>query len=99
MKLLYTPRALEELDKVLAYIAVSSPQGAGRVQARIQVLTELLLRHPKSGQRTSLRGMRRISATPYPYLIYYETTDQEIVIVGVRHAARDPDSVPDESDA
>jgi toxin ParE1/3/4 len=34
--------------------------------------------------------------TPYPYLIFYEVAEAEaeIVIVALRHAARDPSSRP-----
>jgi len=28
--------------------------------------------------------------TPYPYLIFYEATDAEIIIHAVRHGAREP---------
>jgi hypothetical protein len=28
---------------------------------------------------------------PYPYLIFYEATSEEVVIIGVRHAAREPE--------
>ena len=34
--------------------------------------------------------VRRITTTPYPYLIFYEVADAEIVIHAVRHGARDP---------
>ena len=94
MRLRFTPRALAELDEVLAYIVERSPKGARRVQTRIRVLSDLLLRHPYAGQRTSLEGVRRITATPHPYLIYYEVTAEEIIVVGVRHAVRDPASMP-----
>jgi toxin ParE1/3/4 len=94
VRLRYTPRALVELDEVLAYIAARSPGGARRVQGRIQTAVSLLLRYPHSGQRTSLRSMRRIAATPYPYWVYYELTDDEVIILGVRHTARDP-AMPD----
>ena len=96
MRLRYTPRALAELEQILADITVHSPQGASRVQARIQNITDLLLRHPRAGQLTNL-SMRRIIVTPYPYLIFYEPTDDEVVIVGVRHSARDPSSMPGQS--
>ena len=43
MKLRYTPRGAAELDKVLGYIAVRSPQGARNVSARIQAVIALLL--------------------------------------------------------
>jgi toxin ParE1/3/4 len=33
--------------------------------------------------------IRRMTTTPYPYLIFYEATDAEIIIHAVRHGARD----------
>ena len=91
MNLRYTPKALAELDDILTYIAERSPAGARNVQARIQALTTLLVQYPLSGQRTSESGLRRIVTPPYPYLIFYEATAEEVVIIGVRHAAREPE--------
>ena len=95
MRLRYTLRAAAELDEVLAYIEARSPQGARRVQARIQVIINLLLRHPHAGQLTSKGRLLRMIASPYPYLIFYQATDDEIVIHGVRHSARHPSSMPE----
>jgi toxin ParE1/3/4 len=82
------------LDEVLAYIEARSPQGARRVQARIQLIINLLLRHPHAGRLTSKGRLRRTAASPYPYLIFYRATENEIVIHGVRHSARRPSSMP-----
>jgi toxin ParE1/3/4 len=60
------------------------------VQARIHVIIEMLLRHPHAGQLTSNGRLRRMVVAPYPYLIFYEATDDTIVIHGVRHGARRP---------
>ena len=95
MKLRYTLRAAAELDEVLTYIEARSPQGALRVQTRIQVIINLLLRHPHAGQLTSKGHLRRMVASPYPYLIFYQATEDEIVIHGVRHSARRPSSMPE----
>ena len=38
--------------------------------------------------------IRRVTMTPYPYLVLYEATDTEIVIHAVRHGARDPSADP-----
>lgn len=95
MKLRYTPAALAELVAVLDTIAEQSPTGARRVQARIKAMTELLLRHPHAGQSTNLPGLRRIAATPYPYVLFYEPHADEVIVIGIRHAARDPASMPD----
>lgn len=95
MKLRYTIRAAAELDEVLTTLAEQSPQGARRVQARIQAIINLLLQHPYAGPLTSKGHLRRMVASPYQYLIFYSATDDEIVIHGVRHGARDPSSTPE----
>jgi plasmid stabilization system protein ParE len=94
VKLRYTLPALADLSAVLDYIAAQSPQGARRVQARIQAVIDLLVLYPRIGRRTNDPAIRRITTTPYPYLIFYETTGTEIIIHAIRHAARDPSSMP-----
>lgn len=94
MKLRYTPDAIADLRKVLAYIETQSPHGARKVQARIQRLINLTLDHPHLGARTRSKRLRRLVARPYPYLIFYEVAGDEIVIHGVRHSARRPSSMP-----
>lgn len=71
-------------------IADRSPQGAARIHMRIRAVTDLLLRYPLAGALTDEPTIRRITTTPYPYLIFYEATDAEIIVHAVRHGARDP---------
>jgi plasmid stabilization system protein ParE len=94
LRLRYTLPALADLSAILDYIAAHSPQGAQRVQARIQALIELLVQHPRIGRRTNDPAIRRLTTTPYPYLVFYEITETEIIIHAVRHAARDPSGMP-----
>jgi toxin ParE1/3/4 len=95
VRLRYTLRAAVELDEILADIEAQSPQGARRVRTRIQVIINLLLQHPHAGQLTSKGRLRRMIVSPYPYLIFYQATEDEIVIHGVRHSARRPSSMPE----
>jgi toxin ParE1/3/4 len=95
VKLRYTLRAAEELDQVLSYIDERSPQGAHHVKTRIEAIFDLIALHPHAGQLTNTRALRRVVVHPYPYLIFYTATDDEVVIHGVRHAARRPPSKPD----
>jgi toxin ParE1/3/4 len=90
---LYTP-ALADLSSILDYIAAHSPPGARRVQARIQTVIDLLLLHPGIGTSTDDPTIQRMTTLPYPYLIFYEATEAEIIIHAVRHAARDPSGMP-----
>jgi plasmid stabilization system protein ParE len=46
------------------------------------------------GARTDDPTIRRVTTTPYAYLVFYEITDTEIVIHAIRHGARDPAGMP-----
>ncbi|HXY58691.1 MAG TPA: type II toxin-antitoxin system RelE/ParE family toxin, partial [Methylocystis sp.] len=94
MKVCFTAPALADLNDILSYIAARSPRGAQKVKSRVRYLIELLPAHPLLGTRTDEPGIRRLIATPYPYLIFYEAGNDEIIIHAVRHAARDPESMP-----
>ncbi|HEY5071187.1 MAG TPA: type II toxin-antitoxin system RelE/ParE family toxin [Caulobacteraceae bacterium] len=94
MRLRYTPPALADLAAILDYIAERSPAGAARIHGRILAITRLLSRYPRAGAPTDDPTIRRMMATPYPYLIFYEATDEELIIHALRHAAREPPDNP-----
>ena len=94
MRLRYTLPALADLESILDYAVDRSPQGASRIHARIRAVTDLLLRYPQAGAMTDDPTIRRVTTTPYPYLVFYEATDAEIIIHAVRHGARDPSDNP-----
>lgn len=93
MKLRYTQPAISDLSSILDYLAERSPAGARHVHRRIQLVIDLLPRHPHIGVPTEDPTVRRLTALPYPYLIFYEVGDGEIVIHAIRHSSRDaPDA-------
>jgi addiction module RelE/StbE family toxin len=95
LRIRYTRPALADLQAVLGSISSHSPQGARRVQSRIQTFIELLADYPFIGARTDDPSIRRLPIPPYPYIIFYEVAGDEVVIHTVRHAARDPSSMPE----
>ena len=90
MKLRYTLRAAEELDQVLSYIDGRSPRGAHQVRERIKTIVDLIALHPHAGRLTNSPGLRRVIAHPYPYLIFYSVTDNE---VGPGRPSRGPEPI------
>jgi toxin ParE1/3/4 len=94
LRVRYTRPALADLEALLGSISARSPQGARRLQSRIQTFIELLADYPFIGARTDDPSIRRLPIPPYPYLIFYEVIEDEVVIHTVRHAARDPSSMP-----
>jgi plasmid stabilization system protein ParE len=94
VKLRFTLPALDDLEEILDFIHAGSPHSARKVQRRLQQICELLTANPKMGARTNDPTIRRMVATPYPFLIFYEEKDEEIIVHALRHAARDPASMP-----
>jgi plasmid stabilization system protein ParE len=47
--------------------------------------------HPAVGARTDDPVIRRMPVTRYPYLVFYEVRDDEIIVHAIRHGARNPD--------
>jgi plasmid stabilization system protein ParE len=94
VKVRYTLPALADLTSILDYIAAHSPQGAKRVHARIRAIVDLLSTRPHIGVRTGDPVIRRLNTSPYPYIIFYEATDTEVIIHAIRHSARDPSGMP-----
>jgi toxin ParE1/3/4 len=79
------------MAEILDYIDARSPQGAENVKRRLQAVIGLLADHPDAGRRVTDKGnLRRVVASPYPYVIFYRPDTTGIVIHGVRHAARRP---------
>ena len=94
MKVRYTLPALADLDGILDYLAPRSPSGAARVQARIKTFIDLLPLHPLIGGRTDDPTIRRLVVPAYPYLVFYEVGDNEIIVHNIRHSARNPSTMP-----
>lgn len=90
MKVRHTPTAFAELQSIVAYIYARSPQGARNVHARIRRSIDFLVDFPRIGTPTDDPAIRRTLALPYPYVIFYEPTTDEIVIHSIRHARRRP---------
>jgi hypothetical protein len=50
-------------------------------------ITTLLTQYPLSGRMTSESGLRTITTSPYPFAIFYEVTDEEIIVIGIQYTA------------
>jgi toxin ParE1/3/4 len=86
----FTRPAAKQLEAILDYIAIHSPQGAGKVFDRIEETLALISAQPGIGRMTSRPGFRRVNLYPYPYAMLYRAHPDEIVIHAIRHAARRP---------
>jgi toxin ParE1/3/4 len=91
MKLRYSPRALGDLAAISDYLIERSPAGARAVEETIRTTVRMLEQFPSGGRALQQRPDVRVVPTPrFPFLIFYTTGADELVILHIRHAARAP---------
>ena len=94
MRVRFTPRALAELEELLSYLNERSPQVANRVLGRLCEALDTLATHPGIGAQTNNPRLRRLVLRPFPYLLFYEATEAQVIVIGIRHGARNPGAMP-----
>jgi toxin ParE1/3/4 len=89
MKVRFSQSALRELDEILAYLFERSPQVSSAVATRIQELTAVLAEFPALGHYTDEPGVRIVPLIRYPLLVFYTISENELVILNIRHSSRE----------
>jgi toxin ParE1/3/4 len=88
MRVLFVPPTNVQLQEIHAYVAGDNLAAADAIVSRIEYLTGLLADNPYMGRKLTRGRRRRLTITPYPYLIYYEVVGDTVRILRVCHAAR-----------
>ncbi|OGG79586.1 hypothetical protein A3A39_02035 [Candidatus Kaiserbacteria bacterium RIFCSPLOWO2_01_FULL_54_13] len=90
MRIRYTEPALEDLEKIRAYIAANYPEYAEAVGARFRSVLLRIATWPKSAQEVAERpGVRVAPLIRYPYKIFYRIERGTIEILHIYHGAQD----------
>jgi plasmid stabilization system protein ParE len=91
MRLRFTPRAVENIREIAAYIRARNPDAGDRVRADIFRSLRSLVLFPKVGRRQATAGVRKVVTRKYHYLIYYTLDEAKdaITILNVKHKARE----------
>src|SRR5260221_3722857 len=92
MKLVYSRRALADLDGIAAYYtATASPAIANSIGQRLEDVIARICRAPEAAPKLSQRSQVRIVAViRYPFRIFYRVRKDSIDILHVRHTSRRP---------
>ncbi|MBB5047485.1 plasmid stabilization system protein ParE [Rhodopseudomonas rhenobacensis] len=92
MKLVYSRRALADLDNIAAYYRErASPAVAGSIGLQLTRTIERIVQTPAAAPRISQRSRIRVAAVVrYPYKIFYRTRDDTVDILHIRHTSRRP---------
>jgi len=88
-RIIWAPRALDDLEAVLAYIATDAPAAAARFAEKLMARVDLLAQHPFLGgyiwEDESHTYREVIQGN---YRVIYRIEGQIVYIVAVHHAAR-----------
>lgn len=79
--------ASEQLDQIIAYIEIFDPTAAARIGERLVALADSLSQFPERGRPVG-DGKREL-VTVSPYILRYRVSGDQVLILGVRHGARD----------
>lgn len=89
MKLVWTRRALAEIDDFFAFVARSNPAAAAQLVARIEQAAAALIAHPQIGRPGRSDESRELIVSGTPYILPYRVRDGRIEILAAFHASRD----------
>jgi toxin ParE1/3/4 len=90
LKVRFDGRALADLAEIRDYLVERSPSGAERVRLHLLETIDRLADFPFLGRPTDEQSVRVLILTRYPYLVFYAVIGGEVVILHVRHGAREP---------
>jgi toxin ParE1/3/4 len=88
-RIVWSRRAVQDLDSLTAYIAADSPAYAGVVLKNIVNQTRILERFPRAGRKVPEFDDENVrELIVYSYRIIYRLQDDEALIVAVIHGKR-----------
>jgi plasmid stabilization system protein ParE len=88
-RVVWSPRAVDDVEAIAAYIAADSPFYAGSVVRRILTLTRTLEKFPFAGRKVPEfddENLRELIA--YSYRVMYRVGTTEVTIAAVIHGKR-----------
>lgn len=86
-RVIWSAGAVANFRSIYSYVSAFNATAATRLANRLQMAANSLSEHPERGRETS-RGLREL-AVIHPYLIRYRITDDAVIILRIRHGARD----------
>ena len=89
IEIVWSPKALDDLQSLRAYIAENSPGAARRVAKRIVENVETLLsENPEIGRHGRVAGTRELVITRTPFVVPYRLRGSTVEVLRVYHGAR-----------
>jgi addiction module RelE/StbE family toxin len=88
MKVIWSPRAAADLERIANAIEKDKPDAAAKVASRIYHRLMALETTPEIGRIGVVPGTREIVFHPWPYIAVYKISRGAMRIILIRHASQ-----------
>ena len=88
-KIVWTAEAVEHLEAIVTYVSVYDPAAAERLAERLIEVADSLAEYSNRGRDAG--DGRREMTTVWPYILRYRVEGERVIILRIRHGARDED--------
>lgn len=90
-RIVWTNEAVEHLEAIVAYISAFNPAAAVRLGERLIQVADSLAEFSERG-RYAGNGRREMTSV-WPYVLRYRVEGNTVVILRIRHGARDEEDL------
>jgi addiction module RelE/StbE family toxin len=87
LRIVWTDDATSHVEAIVIYVSAFNPTAAQRLAKRLVALADSLADFPERG-RDAGEGRREMT-TVWPYVLRYRVEGERVVILRIRHGARD----------
>jgi toxin ParE1/3/4 len=84
--IVWSPRAIEHLAHLRAYIARDNPKAANRIASALLEAVERLAELPNLGRPGRVAGTRELVVSSTPYVVPYRLRADRLEVIAVFHA-------------
>jgi len=93
LRIAWTDDAVANLEAIVTYVSAFNPVAAKALGVRLIAVADSLAIFPDRGR--DVGDGRRERTTVWPYILRYRVVDDCVVILRVRHGARDEEGAND----
>ncbi|RST88167.1 type II toxin-antitoxin system RelE/ParE family toxin [Aquibium carbonis] len=94
MKTRLSRAAAEDLKDILVHLSSQTPSAVRGFRDRFRRVRTQIGDFPQTGYQTDDPSLRSINLGRYPYLVFFEPFEDNIVIMRIVHGALDPETLP-----
>ena len=88
MRVRFTRPAIEDLERIYAFISKDNPPAASRVVRQLIDRALSLANAPYQGREVDEPGVRMVVVSRYRYFIFYTIEGDELHVTHIRHTSR-----------